>query len=530
MDADLILRNATIIDGTGSEPFHGNIAISRDRIVGVGDLGASRAKEEIDIANDVVCPGFIDIHTHSDVTLLLDPAGESKVRQGVTTEVTGNCSISPFPLASSHLKLHQSHLQWIDYNDRLPLTWKGLDGYANRLADNPPSLNVAPLVGHGTVRVAVMGIGQREPTRDELARMTRLTTEALDDGAFGFSTGLTVVPSAYADQTEVSAFLAVVADYDALYATHCREHVGEGFSGAEEAIDAAHDSGARLQFSHAAINEPSKWGRADDLLRIFEKALERGVDVSFDIYPYNASSSALIQHLPLWVQAGGADAMRQRMLNRHERMRAVREIANGFMGGIPWLWDRVVISRTGLVNEPYIGLTMQQATAESGRYPEEFALDLCLTYGNDVHIVLFYRDDDDVSRFMSHELSVFGSDGLAMPFDQRGLKPHPRSFGTYPRILGRYVREHQLLSIHDAVHKATGAVAKRLGIDDRGVLRPGAFADLVVFNPESIIDTATFTEPTSPPIGISHVVINGKFVVENGMQTKTRPGRLLRRT
>lgn len=530
MNIDLLLRGAIVVDGTGAEPFRADVAVSGDRIIAISDdLADVRAARTIDLQGKILTPGFIDIHTHSDVSLLLEPAGESKVLQGVTTEVTGNCGFSAFPFSPDQLDLHVDHLARIG-DDPVELTWHDLNGYASQLTANPPAMNVAPLVGHGTVRVAVMGVDQRRPTDHELEKMQQLIAESLDQGAFGMSTGLTHIPSGYGDTDEVRELVRVVASRDALYATHSRATPGEGFPAIEEAINTCRDVGARLQASHAAINEPSKWGTATDYLALFEEAEADGLDVWFDVYPYDASSSSLTQYLPAWTQAGGTEGMRELLSEPATRQRAERELARGWMNGIPWFWDRVVLSRTGPGWEDYVGLTIEDAAARAGVEPAAFTLDLCLEHGNSAQVVLFYRTEADMTTFLAHRLAVVGSDGSAVPLDQSGLKPHPRGFGTFPRILGRYVREQNLLSLSDAIRKMTSAAAARLQLPDRGAIRVGSMADLVAFDPDSVIDNATFTEPAQRPTGISHVLVNGTVVVENGEQTAARPGRVLRRT
>jgi len=357
-----------------------------------------------------------------------------------------------------------------------------------------------------------------------------LVADSLDRGAFGLSTGLTHIPSGYGDTDEVRALVEVVASRDATYATHARAECGPGFPDVEEAIATCRDTGARLQFSHAAINEPAKWGRAADVVALFERAAADGLDVWFDVYPYDASSSSLTQYLPPWTQAGGTEGMRRTLADPAARQRAERELAAGWMGGIPWYWDRVVISRSGPGREDVVGLSIEEAAARAGVDPVAFTLDLCLEHGNAVQVVLFYRTEADMTTFLAHHRSVVGSDGSAVPLAQNGLKPHPRGFGTYPRVLGRYVREQGVLSLPDAVRKMTGAVADRLRLPDRGRVRVGAFADLVAFDPATVRDVATFTEPAQPPVGISHVVVNGTLVVDDGTQTAARPGRVLRRS
>jgi len=532
MKPDLLLRRATVVDGTGAAPFLADVAVSGDRVVAVGHLAEVHADRVLDLDGLVVAPGFIDIHTHSDVSLLHDPAAESKVLQGVTTEVLGNCGFSPFPISPDRVALHVDHLARIgdDPLDAADLTWRDLDGYAARLAEDPPALNTASLVGHGTVRVAVMGVDERRPTNDELDRMRDLVAQSLDQGAFGMSTGLTHIPSGYGDTAEVTELVRVVASRGALYATHSRGTVGEGFPAIEEAISTSRQAGARLQASHAAINEPSKWGRAPDYLALLERAEAEGLDVRFDVYPYDASSSSLTQYLPAWTQAGGTEGMRRLLSDPGNRERAERELAAGWMGGIPWYWERVMICRSGPGREDVVGMSIAQAAARAGVDPASFTLDLCLEHGNSVQVVLFYRTEEDMTTFLAHRLAVVGSDGSAVPMEQGGLKPHPRGFGTFPRILGRYVREQKVLTLAEAVHKMTGAVADRLQLPSRGRIRPGAVADLAVFDPETVLDTSTFTDPARPPVGITHVLVNGTVVVEDSTQTAARPGRLLSRS
>lgn len=525
-----VFKGATVVDGTGGSAQVADVAVDGDRIVQVGTVVALAEDRLIDASGLVLAPGFIDIHTHSDVSVVADPACESKILQGVTTEVTGNCSFSPFPFSPDRLELHTDHLRRIGHP--VPdLEWTDLDGYARVVHARPPALNTAPLVGHGTVRVAVLGVDQREATPDELAAMVRLLERDLDQGAFGFSTGLTHVPSAYGPEREVTELVRVVASRDALYSTHARiDNEREDFGSVREAIRTAKASGARLQYSHAAINHPDHWGRAAEMAGVMEQARAEGLDVGFDVYPYDASSSSLTQYLPPWVQDGGTEAMRQRLSDPATLERAERELAAGWFGGIPWHWERVLLIRTGPGDERFVGKRIDEAAAEAGMSPAAFTLQLCLRHGNSAGVVLFYRTEEDMKTFLAHPLSVVGSDGSALPMDQGGLLPHPRGFGTYPRILGRYVREQGLLTLEQAVRKMTGAVAERLRLEDRGLIREGLVADLVCFDPETVIDRATFDAPTQAPIGVQHVMVNGGLVVENGRQNDLRPGRVLRRS
>ena len=529
MTNDILIRNGTVVDGTGSPGRLADVAVRGDRIIEVGHISSTDAVMTIDATDLIVAPGFIDIHTHSDVTVLLDPRCESKILQGVTTEVTGNCSFSPFPFSDDRMELHRDHLLRIG-DGVPPLTWRDLDGYAAAVDSSRPALNVAPLVGHGTIRVAVLGVEQREPSPAELERMKSLLARSLTQGAFGMSTGLTHVPSAYGSEREVTELVSVVAAHGALYATHSRGGSGRPFGGTEEAIRTATAAGARLQASHAAINHPDHWGRASDMLGLIDEARDGGLDVAIDVYPYDASSSSLSQYLPPWVQDGGTEAMRDRLADPGALERAERDLAAGWFGGIPWLWDRVVFDRIGPGYDEYVGLSLEAAAAQAGMPPAAFMLRVCLDHGNYPRVVLFYRTEADMMTFLSHHTAVVGSDGSAMPLEQGGKRPHPRSFGTFPRVLGRYVRETGLLSLEEAVRKCSGAVADRLEIADRGYVHPGNAADLVLFDPGTVADRATFDNPSQPPTGIEHVIVNGGVAVEHGRQTTAHHGRVLRRS
>ena len=524
---DLVIRNASLIDGFGSPDRAADVGITDGRITAVGDIPSNTTTARtIDGAGRVLCPGFIDIHTHSDLTLVENGLGESKLLQGVTTEVVGNCSFAAFPIEPNRLELHADHLERA--TAALVPWWTDLDGYAEALEAAGLGINVASLAGHGTLRVAAMGVDQRPPTSDELARMEQDLSDALDQGAFGMSTGLTHVPSAYGDFDEVAALARVLEARGALYATHSRGMRSDLERGPiEEAIDLGRETGVTVEFSHMAINHPSKWGTGAQLVSLLDDAREEGVDIFFDVYPYDASSSSLTQYLPPWVQEGGTEALRSRMADPEQRTRALADMSDGWFGGIPWLWDRFVISHSP---DGYgVASSLADLSEEAGTDPHELTIQLCEKYGNELHVVLFYRTEEDMETFLAHPLAVVGSDGNAISLDQPVARPHPRSFGTFPRVLGRYVREKNVLTLVEAIRKMTGEPARRLGLLDRGVVREGAVADLVVFDPETVIDNAGFGQAPVAPTGIEVVVVGGTVMVDGDGISEARPGQVLRR-
>jgi N-acyl-D-amino-acid deacylase len=523
---DLWLRDGLIVDGTGRRPFLGDIGIVGDRIVAVGQLGSPQTASTVDCAGHVVVPGFIDIHTHSDLSFVLDPLASSKLVQGVTTEVTGNCGFSPFPVSGSRRTLHAEFIRGLG-TPLIDITWDDFDGYARMLAARRPVMNVAPLVGHGALRIAVAG-NENVAVDDKLiSGMAALLREALEQGAFGLSTGLTYVPSGFAGEREIEQLACLVRECDALYATHAR--ATPAFETFDEVIDVGRATGVRVQYSHVALNDPRMWGRADEVTARFQRAVDAGVDIRYDVYPYPASASSLTQYLPDWVQEGGEAAMRA-LPTSGERFRAACEqLAQGLYGTIPWNWDRVVLSLTGPGDEHLEGCSIADAAAKESCSPEELCLRLAARHGNSVQVVLFYRNEGDVSEFVRHPLAVIGSDGNAMPTDVPG-RPHPRSFGTHARLLERYVIQEGHLPVEEAVHKSTQAPARRLGIQDRGVLATGMFADVAVLDLGNVRETASWTRPCQLAEGVREVVVNGERVVADSRLTGVRSGRVLRRS
>jgi N-acyl-D-amino-acid deacylase len=523
---DVVITGGLIVDGSGAAPRPGSVGISGDRIVAVGDIPRDvRAAHNIAADGGIVCPGFIDIHTHSDISVISHPCCESKIYQGVTTEVVGNCGFSGFPVDREYRSEHVDLLRMIGCVD-VSIDWLDLDGYGSAVDRAHPALNIAPLVGHGTLRIAC-GIGSDlSPPSTALGRMSDMLARCFEQGAFGFTTGLSYVPSCLANADEIALLVRLTAAHERLYATHARGQLGE-VGAIKEAFSVAASEQARLQFSHLAINQPSMWGSANQILELFHTARSGGVDVAFDVYPYDASSSALMQHMPVWLQEGGTAAMRKRLSDSAARQQAIADLSHDWWGENPWMWSRFIISSAPFANE-LIGQSIQKLADDGHVSGETMALRLCEEFGNDIHVVLHYREERDVIEFMSDKLAVIGSDGLALPLYETFGRPHPRSFGSFPRVLGRFVRDLSALDLNDAILKMTSAPAGRLGLRDRGRLKPGYFADVLVIDPQTIADRATYVAPTALAEGLQTVIVNGQIAVWNGAQTAIRAGRVLR--
>ena len=521
---DTVIKGGTIVDGTGRLRYEADLGISRGRIEAVGDLGDAEAASVIEASGLVVAPGFIDMHTHSDVTLLDDPGGESKAYQGVTTEVIGNCSISPFPIGPNgpaENKDPHSQAEW---------SWTDLDGWASRLEDRGMSLNIAPQVGQGALRTAVGAVDDRPATPDELEAMKRLAVEAVEQGAFSMSTGLNLAPSAYAPTDEVVALCQAIAPYGAFYATHARVGNGRHMTMIEEAVEIGKRAEIPVQFSHLAITDRRVYGHGPGMLELFEKARSDGLDITYDVYPYTAAGAGLDQTIPLWAQTGGMDGFIRRLQDPDTRARIRDEVAAG-LGGLSPHWNTWVISYLPEESDhTEVGRSVEEIAATRGIEPAEAVLQLSEETRGTVSCVIHNRVETDVRLFLSHSLAMVGSDGNAVAPDGvfAGEPLHPRFYGTYPRILGRYVRDQSLMSLETAVNKMTGMPAERLGLRDRGRIEEGSVADMVVFDPASVIDRATFEEPHQLSEGMRHVLVNGEPIIANGAHTGARPGRVLR--
>jgi N-acyl-D-amino-acid deacylase len=525
---DLVLAGGQVIDGTGGPAYQADVGLGAGRIVAVGDLSAADASQRIDVSGRVVCPGFIDMHAHSDLSLLVQPTGDSKLQQGVTTEVNGNCGFSPAPLSHASARtVMELHGFFGSYVRDLGWDWRSPDEYVSRLESQGLSHNVVLLVGHATVRITAMGMAHRPPAAAQMAQMRELVRSALKAGYFGISSGLVTAPSVYADTDELVELARVVADFGGLYATHIR---GEGHSllrATAEALEVGERSGAPVQISHHKATFRPYWGRVRQAIQLSEWATERGQSVGFDVYPYTAGSANLSQIIPEWAHEGSMNQMLERVRDPATRERIRRDVAEQDRE-----WDRTFVAWVpATVDQAIQGQSIAEIAERRGLHAIDALFAVLVESAGEAAMVHFVMDEADVRFVMRHPLSMFGTDGFGLaPTGVLGEgQPHPRCYGTYPRILGHYVREQHVLEREDAVRKASSLPAERLGLATKGRVKTGADADLVVFNPTTIEDTATYEQPHRFPRGIDYVLVGGQIAVDHGVVTSARAGKVLRR-
>ena len=490
---DIVIRNAAVFDGTGAPPFNASVAIRGDRIVSVGEI-ADKGGVEIDAAGRALCPGFIDVHSHDDYAVLLTPAMDFKVMQGVTTDVVGNCGMgaAPNPAGSRFfLTLHGGSANvppWTDYR-----------GYLRALDANPPSINVAVLAGHGTLRMGAMGNEKRVPSAAEMGKMRDWLRDAIDAGVVGLSTGLIYEPGRYARTEEIVELAREMRGSGALYASHMRNEGRALLDSVRETIRIGEEAQVAVQISHHKASGRENWGLVRQSLELIEQSRKGGVDVTADQYPYTSGSTVL----SAVVLNGGLD-----------------EAPAGGMGRVAP--EQILIASIPKRPE-WEGKTLKALSDEMALGAGDAARRIIKEEPGTV-VIMESMCEDDVRMVLRHPTTMIGSDGLPM-----GGKPHPRLYGTFPRVLGRYARDGGLMKLEEAVHRMTAMPAEKFHLRDRGLIREGAFADLVIFEPAAILDTATYSDPRRYPSGINEVFVNGAAVVRDGEHRGIRPGRALRR-
>ena len=528
---DLILKNGCIVDGTGNPWFFGDVGIKDGFIAGVGRM-KDKSQDTIDARGQVVSPGFIDGHTHSDLMILDAPRSEIKLQQGTTTEVVGNCGMTPAPFSTQNLELLRSYVEPVLGRTEREWSWETLERYVNGLREAKPSENVATYVGHGTLRIATMGFEDRPASAGELDRMKGLLEEGLQAGAIGLSLGLMYAPGSYTPREELAELCSTLPMYDGLLATHIR---GEGESlipSIQEVVWIAERCGVPLQISHLKAAGSSNWGRVIEAMELIEDARSRGLDVTCDVYPYTAGSTTLTSLLPPWTLEGGVSRTLERLRDPAFRERVKEELGREHQG-----WDNLVFS-TGW-DSVYVsslskdqdggaleGRHLAEIAASRGVDPVDCMMDLLLEQDGGVSIVFFHMAEADVDQVVRWDRALIASDSL----HDQATKPHPRLYGTFPHILAKYVREKGLLTLEEAVRKMTSFPARRFRLGKRGLIAPGYAADLVVFDLEKISDRATYDEPKRFPEGISRVLVNGVVAVESGVHLGVSAGRVIERS
>ncbi|MFX0053468.1 MAG: amidohydrolase family protein [Promethearchaeota archaeon] len=535
---DILVKSVTIFDGTGSSGFKGDIGI-RDGLI--ADIGEIRIDSKIIIEGEgLACaPGFIDMHSHNDMALLFDNRLESMIRQGVTTSVIGNCGFSLAPVIEERIDLMKKEIElFAPPGQDVSITWRTFKEYLESLEYNKASMNIVPLVGFGAVRIAAgPGYENRSPTSDEVEGMKILVKEAMNAGAFGLSTGLIYAPQVYADTSEILELARVVAQYSGLYFSHIRGEGATLIQAVRELISIVAESGCRGgQIAHHKVAGKPFWGASEITLRMIAEANEKGLMIACDQYPYNRGATSLITVLPPWVHEGGIDAILENLQDTHIRKQIENDVETGIEGWENIIkeagWEGIYISSTK--TEKWAGIeghSLQAIAVQRGySNPFEMLVELLLDEKGEVGMTMESMGEEDIHRIMRSPYTMVGTDGEGVsPTGVLGYgKPHPRFYGTYPRILGKYAREEGLLTLESAIWKMTGFPAKQLGLSDRGKIQAGMVADLVVFDPKTVIDRATFTDSHQFPEGIHEVFVNGTLVVSDGKQTDELPGVVLR--
>lgn len=528
---DILITNARILRGDGSASFIGNVGIQGDRISFIGS-DAPQSAQIINAIGLCLAPGFVDIHTHSELTLMANPWGQSKLMQGVTTEVTGNCGLTAFPLASPD---RRQSLSFIDV-PALSWDWNDLPGYLDRLQASQPAMNIVQLAGHGGIRDAVMGYENRPATRDELSQMQTLLAEMFDLGLFGLSTGLGYAPDFYSNENELCALAEVVKAYDRVFTFHVRGERKTLFKAVNEAINVSRRTGANVQVSHLKCPDAINMGRMPEMLAMFDQAAQEGLPVNFDQYPYTAGSAYMGLLFPPWAHEGGMDRFLERLSDKTLRMR----IQSDMMTGVgewssflqPFLGKNILVAGSAAPEGAFWeGKRLSDIAADMGCSVAEAACRMMLASHGRTDMVMFQQDEEDLVCAMRHPMGMFGSDGFAMDQGEiiRKGTPHPRSFGTFPRVLAEYVRKRHVISLEEAIRRMTGAPAQKLRLQDRGFIQEGYFADIVLFDEHHIQDMATYDQPCQYAKGIEWVFVNGQVAKTPFGILHERHGRVLLR-
>jgi len=527
---DLLIKDGRIIDGTGNPYYLADIGISDGQLIAIDrGFNPDGAKKVINAAGLTVSPGFIDTHSHDDAYLIFNPRCDEKILQGVTTEVTGNCGSSLAPISKDH---REDLRNWSTSAAYLPQDfWEitSFKEYLIKIEAGKPGINVIPLVGHAAIRIAVLGLEERPPSKAELEQMKRLTAEAMEDGAFGLSTGLVYAPACFAQTEEIIELAKIVGQFGGIYSTHMRNEGDRQLEAIDEALRIARAAAARVIISHHKTVSKEPRFSSIETLKMFARARAEGVEITCDQYPYSAASTNLAAGLPHSIQAGGPNVYAEKLRSPDVRRAVIEAIEKGADGSrrsfIKTAGFENIVITTSKNHKDYIGKSLAEIGKTESRNPYDVFFDLVVEEKKGIGVIMFMLDEENIIRIMKNPLTMIGTDGI--PGFGAG-KVHPRFTGTFPRVLGRYVREQGVLTLEEAVRKMTSLPAQTFRVKRKGLLKEGFDADIVIFDPEKILDKATYQDPAQSPEGIHWVIVNGVIAVEKGQIIQGNSGKVLR--
>jgi len=531
-DFEVAIKDGFIVDGSGNPWYKADIGIKDGRIKKIGSINEDSADTSISADGMVVSPGFIDLHNHSDLNILARPFCKSNIMQGITTAVVGNCAWSMGPINKKFLDdLREYFAPFLLSDFDYKWDWQTLGEYYEKVEKKSIAINLVPLVGHGTLRIAVKGFSQEPLSSDEMTLMKDLLLKSLKEGAFGLSTGLAYPPGSYADKQELKELGKVLQEYGGIYISHMRNEGRDLVEAVEEVIDIGKSNQIPVQISHHKAKGRSNWGKVHYTLRMLEEERKNGLQVGCDVYPYTAGSTTITSILPTWALEGGIKGMLERLQSPEQREKMKRDfIEDNIKEGNDIKdagFEGIFIASCG--NKDYEGKSLLEISKMKGREKEPFEafFDLLLELRGKATVNKFITNEEDMKLVLAHPLAAVVTDSWATN-PEANEKPHPRTYGTFPRVLGKYVREEKILRLEDAIRKMTSYPASIIGLRERGLLVPGFWADIVIFNPETIIDRATYEDPNQYPEGIEYVFVNGKIAVKNNKQSSKGYGQIIR--